>query len=290
MINKPGIYKISSEEYHGRGLCVQPTLSRSTIKDLLFRSPAHAYWNHPDLNPNFKKDDGESKFDIGTASHSMLIESPESIAIIEADDWRTKAAKEERENARKDGKTPLLKHQFDQALVMVRSAMAQIRACKELGITDLSDDGDSELSYIWTEDKTWLRVRPDWISKDRKILIDYKTTVASANPSDYVKIALSTGVDIQASLYPRGVKAIEGIEPKFILVVQEAYEPFLCSFISFTPQFLEMGKSKVDYGIFQWNKCMETNEWPGYPNRICWIEPPAWALTAWESIGERIGI
>lgn len=289
MINESGVYKLSQEEYHADP-CEIPSLSRGVIKDLLFKSPAHAKFNHPKLNSDFKADDGGGKFDVGTASHALLLESADSIAIIEADDWRTKAAKEEREVARKAGQTPLLRHQFDEASKRVEVAKLQISNCLELGIFDLKDSGTAELSYIWKEDKAWLRARPDWVSNDKKLIIDYKTTEASANPEDFVRIAISTGLDIQAFLYSRGVRTIEGTDPKFIIVVQEAYEPFLCSFISFSPQFMDMGKQKVDYGIFQWNKCMGSGEWPGYPSRICWIEPPAWALSAWESIGEKIGI
>ncbi len=289
MIDQPGVYQLSHEEYHSDPV-IEPSLSRSAIKDLLYKSPAHCKHNHPHLNPNFKSDDGNGKFDMGTASHSLLLESPDSIFVVETEDWRTKVAKEAREEARKNGQTPLLRHQFDKSQVMVDAAKWHIWDCKELGICDLVKDGKAELSYIWKEDKTWLRARPDWISNDKKLIVDYKTTEASANPEDYVRIALSTGLDIQQALYTRGVKAIEGTDPKFIIVVQEAYEPFLCSFISFSPQFLDMGKSKCDYGIFLWNQCMQKNEWPGYPNRVCWIEPPAWALSSWESIGEKIGI
>lgn len=133
MVNSPGVYKITSEEYHA-DLCPIPSLSRSTIKDLLFRSPAHAWFNHPRLNPDYKEQT-EEKFDKGTAAHSLLLEGSDNIEVIDADDWRSKAAKDLREVARKEGKTPLLTHQYKESKTMVDSAMDQIRGCKELGIT-----------------------------------------------------------------------------------------------------------------------------------------------------------
>ena len=289
MINQAGIYKISNEEYHGKGLCPKPALSRSTIHDLLFKSPAHARYNNIDLNPAYKKDNDRS-FDLGKAAHEILLEGSENIQVIEAQDWRKKDTQEVREIALKEGKTPLLTKQYQRAVDMVSVAEKAIRDCKELGIANLRNDGESELSFVWQEDKTWFRVRPDWISKDRKLIVDYKSTDASANPSDWARMAVNMGYDIQNALYVRGVNVLEKTAPKFVFLVQETYEPYLCSFIALPPEFLEMGKQKVDYGIFLWRQCMDRDEWPGYPSKVCWINPPTWALSSWEAHAAEIGI
>lgn len=284
-----GIYKISNELYH-TDPCIEPSLSRSIIYELLFHSPAHAWWKHPRLNPEYKEDNDE-KFDIGSAAHSLLLEGFNSVAIIQADDWRKKETKEQRDIARSVGKIPLLEKQWNNVEAMVLSAVGQIiNNCKELGIKDLLTEGDSELTYIWQDGKAFLRSRPDWVSKDRKLIIDYKTTGNSANPSEFSRQIISMGLDIQAALYIRGIKSLEGIEPKFIFVVQETSEPYLCSFIGLPPEFLEMGKSKVDYGIKIWEKCLLENNWTGYPNRIAYIDPPSWALAQWELIAQEISL
>src|SRR3990172_8160 len=278
-IGNPGIYKLTSEEYHS-DCCVEPVLSRSVISDLLYRSPAHAWFNHPHLNPNFKPEEGEEKFDIGDAAHSLFLEGLDQIVVIEADDWRTKKAKDERDEARKHGLTPLLKHQYEAVLDMVRVSERQIQECKELGIKDLRSEGDSELSYFWKEDETWLKIRPDWLPRDRKIILDYKTTSVSANPDDLVRTIVANGYDIQAALYTRGVKAVDGTDPKFIFMFQETHEPYLCSFVGLPPEFMEMGRSKIEYGMFLWKECLSSGIWPGYPNKVCWVDAPAWALAA----------
>ncbi len=288
-ITSPGVYRMSLEEYHADP-CEKVSLSRSTIIDLLSRSPGHAYFNHPRLNPNFQKDEGEKKFDVGQVAHSILLEGLDNAAVIEAEDWRTKAAKEARDKARNEGKVPLLLHQFDEVKVMVESAHKQILACKELGISDLQRDGDSEDSYFWQEEDTWLRVRPDWVSKDHKLIIDYKTTGISVNPSEIGRHIINMAYDVQDSLYSRGVKAVHGVDPKFIFIFQETEEPYFCSFIGLPPEFLEMGKQKVEYGIFLWRECMERNEWPAYPNQVCWVDLPVWASLAWEKRATEISI
>ncbi len=288
MIEKPGVYKISSEEYHADPT-PDPSLSRSVIKDL-FDCSAKAWFNHPRLNPNFKADDGDGKFDVGTAAHQLLLEGLDSIEIIDAEDWRKKETKERRELARKNGMVPLLKHQFEEAEKMVAVAEEQIHACKELGITALEIEGDSELSYFWQEEGLWCKVRPDWINEKRDLIIDYKTTKQSANPADISRHIISMGYDIQAAFYLRGVKAIEQTSPKFVFVFQEVEEPFLCSFVGLDPAFLAMANQKIDYGIFLWGNCLSKNEWPAYPSKIAWVEPPAWAFTRWDAQATEIGL
>lgn len=288
MIDKPGVYKLSSEEYHADP-CPVASLSRSTIKDLLFRSPAHAAYNHPRLNLDYKEEVAD-KFDKGTAAHSLLLEGSDNIEVIEADDWRTKEAKSLRDVARKAGKTPLLKHQYEETKVMVIEAMRQIRGCPELGISSLDEDGEAELSYVWQEEKNWLRVRPDWISSDKKLILDLKFTGVDANPSQLSRQVITMGYSIQAALYSRGVKALEGIVPHFVFIFVETAEPYLCSFVGLTPSFMEMGIQQVEFGKHIWEECMNTGKWIGYPNKVCWLEPPPWALASWDGRSSKIGL
>ena len=68
-----GRHIISFEEYLADP-CPIPSLSRSTIKDLVSKTPRHAFWNHPKLNKEFKPEESEKKFDIGTAAHSVFLQ------------------------------------------------------------------------------------------------------------------------------------------------------------------------------------------------------------------------
>jgi hypothetical protein len=288
-INVPGVYYISSEDYH-RDPVIKPSLSRGTIKQLLYDSPAHVWWNNSRLNPDFVQDDAEPKFDIGQAAHSLFLEGIDKICIIDEKDWKKKSAQEERDLARMKGFIPLLPHQSEKVLAMVKAADRQLAEWEEHPIKDLRSKGNSELTYVWQEGNNWLRVRPDWISKNRKLILDYKTTSASANPMEWARQVVNLGYDIQYHMYKRGVKAVEGAMPSFRFMVQETYEPYLCSFIGLPPQFVEMGKEKTDYGIFMWEKCLVTGHWPGYPKQTCYLDPPAYALASWEARAATIGV
>lgn len=284
----PGVHRITSEEYHDDP-CIIPSVSRGTIKTLINQTPQHVWHNHPRLNPKFRPDEDEGKFDVGTFAHALFLEGEDAAAVFDYKDWKKAEAQQDRKDTRERGKIPFLRHQYTQVCDMVEAAHEQITEFEELQILDLHHEGDSELTYIWQEGETLCRVRPDWIRKDRKLALDYKTTKATANPMEYHRIILNMAYDIQDSFYRRGIKAIEGKALRFFFLVQETEPPFLASLIGIDPMFQEMGRQKVEYGLFLWNKCMKTGEWPGYPSRACYIEPPQYALTAWEQLSAAIG-
>jgi len=286
---RPGIHKISEDIYH-RDPCETASVSRGTIADLINCTPAHARFYHPKLNPDYSQAE-KSAFDIGTVAHALFLEGLDKCEVIDFPDWRTNNAKIVRDEARNAGKVPLLKHQYNDVRLMVESAQRQLRE-SDLGIKDLQMEGDSELTYIWQEDKTLCRCRPDWISHkkigDRKLIIDLKTTSASADPNAFK--ASDHSKDIQYSFYRRGVKAIEGEKsPRFIFMTVETFPPYLCSFVSLDPQTVEIAKQKVEAGLWMWRQCMESGEWPGYPQRVCYAESRAYEVAAWEMKYQMLG-
>ena len=275
---KPGCHHIPENEYHADP-CPVPSLSRSTIKDIL-DCPLKAWMNHPRLNPRYQPKQ-RAIFDIGHIAHSLFLEGIDKAVSINAEDWRKNATKGEADEARKAGKIPLLKAQYEGVRIMAEEANRQL-AASELGIQSIHEEGDSELSYIWKERDVWMRVRPDWIRKDRKLILDYKTTSSSARPEEYARIITSTALEIQDSFYRRGVYNIERVLPDFVFMVQEVSSPYLCTFIKLDTLFKEMGEQKVTKGIRLWSSCLKSDIWPGYSKKICSVEPKPWALASWE--------
>jgi PDDEXK-like domain of unknown function (DUF3799) len=290
VIEKPGIYDIPEAEYHADP-CPVPSLSSSLCKTLLYRSPMHAWMEHPRLNPNFVPTE-RAEFDLGTAAHAMFLEGKNTIEVIDPknypgkkggipDGWTNDAIREARDKARAAGKIPMLPHQYANVVEMVGAAKIAWAANEDLsGIPFL--DGKVEQSLIWREGPTWLRARPDWLSNDRKLIVDYKTTGASASPEDWVRTMLGCGYDIQAPFYLRGNRATGGADgAKFVFLVQECEPPYACSWIGMPPAFIALGEAKVERAVNTWRACVAADGWPGYPSRICWVEPPSWAETKW---------
>ena len=121
LIDQPGFYPgLSHDAYHADPVAV-PSLSSSVGKLLIDQTPRHAFMAHPRLNAQHEPDN-DKKFDLGSAVHAMMTRDDRAFAIIPADDYKTKAAREAREVAAATGQIPLLARQHDQARAIARAA------------------------------------------------------------------------------------------------------------------------------------------------------------------------
>lgn len=285
---RPGIYKITNDNYHNH-FCDEPTLSTGVIKKLL-DNPKRAWHDNRLLNPQYVKPVHERKFDLGSAVHDYVLEGGDAIEVITGFfDWKKSAARDLADLAWQAGKIPLLEKQFEQVQEISASVVAAIRDCSELGITDLKTDGEAELTYLWEEDGVWLKCRPDYLHNDKRVILDLKNLGHSADPEKFGNHAVDMGYDAQDSVYRRGVRTMHGHEcgyngPEFVFILCEIKPPYLACTWSFSAQGRALGDDKVDMAIKLWKKCLRDNHFPGYPtDRICWGEVKPWNIAAWES-------
>lgn len=282
MTQPPGFLTLTADDYHADllGDDGPPSLSASIASILVNASPAHARAQHPRLNPDYARDE-QKKFDLGRAAHQVLLEGNASVAIVEEANWTTKAAKEARGWARENGLTPLLREQWEGVEAMVAAAREQLAGF------DLSPvpftDGRPEQTIVWSEPNgVTCKARIDWLHDDLSAIDDLKTTSRSANPASWTRKTLyNIGADVQAAFYLRGMERLTGKRPDWRFVVVETFAPFALSVISLGPDVLELANAKVDYAVETWARCLESGEWPAYPQRVCWAEAPAWELSRW---------
>jgi hypothetical protein len=274
-----GIYDFDAATYHADP-CPRPSLSNSIAHILIEQSPAHAYLAHPRLNPAHTRE-SDSRFDLGSAAHSMLLEPhKDPIVIVDADDWRTKAAKEQRADAQAQGKYAVLARQYADIQSMVTAARVYLETTELAGILD---SGDAERTLIWNEGETWCRARPDMMSADRRVILDYKST-ASAAPDFIARQIGRMGYDLQSEFYLRGHHAITGREDSaFVFLFQEITRPYACSLVSLSNAYREVGQLKAKRTLDIWEKCMRTKHWPGYDSRVLYLEPKPWNLVDLET-------
>ena len=270
----PGIHNFTAEQYHADP-APTASLSSSIAHILLEQSPLHAYLAHPRLNPLYQREE-DSRFDLGSAAHLMLLERREDkIVRVQADDWRTKAAREARDAAQANGQFAVLKRQYADIVAMCTAAQDYLLTT-ELGY--LLATGDPERTLLWQENDLWYRARPDLMSKDRRIVLDYKST-ASAAPEFIARQIGRMGYDLQSEYYLRGLQAVTGREDTvFVFLFQEITPPYACSLISLSNAYREVGRLKVARAITLWGRCITTNTWPGYTSRILYAEPKPWDL------------
>lgn len=270
----PGIYEIDEVAYHSDP-CEVASLSASIAKVMLNQSPRHAWIAHPKLNPNYQPEES-SRFDLGSIAHQLFLEGSDAkICVVEADDWRTKVAKEQRDQARESGLLPILKKQEYHVRKMADAAHAFLAGSE---LKDVMSDGKAEQSLAWQENNgIWCRSRLDWLTNDRNIILDLKTT-DNAEPDTWGRRMVNMDYHLQAAFYMRGVQFLTGASPTFVFLVQELEAPYACSLVGLSNSMIEIAHARVDRAIDQWKFCLERNEWPGYPNQICYIEPSSYVL------------
>lgn len=262
--------------------CPSPSLTQSLAKILIERSPLHAWYAHPRLNPNYQHDD-DTKFDIGNIAHTLMIGRGKEIVVLDFDDWRTNAAKEAREAAAAEGKLAVLGEKFMVAQAMVRAAHEglELAGC---GDAFKPENGNGEIVAAWQEGSLWFRTMIDWASVQSPVFYDLKTTGMSAAPHGIDRLMATAGWDVQAAFQERGLDAIDlerAGRRKFRFVAQEDEPPYALTVCELPESTMTMGRKKVDHAIKIWRECMEANRFPGYPPEIVFPQYPGWAETQW---------
>lgn len=269
-ITAPGIYAMPLTDYVADP-CPTPSLNASAAHALLTSTPKHAWLGHPRLG--HAERDGSSRADLGTVAHGLLLENDESrVVVIQADDWRTKAAKELRDEAWAAGKVPILEKDMATVRRMVEAADHVLMG------SALCEDwmgAIPEQTLLCEHGGVWLRSRPDKLSRDGRVYFDYKTS-ASAHPAAFAKAAINQGYDLQAAIGRRAVHALHGVTPTVIFVVQEIEPPFFVSLVSLSNQFLEIADMRLSWAIDKWRHCLTHNHWPGYPDQLVSVDPPGY--------------
>jgi hypothetical protein len=275
-----GIFTMPAAAYHADP-APEPSLSNSVLRVLLTQTPRHAWMTHPRLNPFFEPGAGNGTFDIGSTAHALLLEGMSVAVIVDADDWRTKAAQQARDDARAAGKVPLLLKQHQAVTAMVDAAQAYVGESPLL--RGVFERAKPEQVLVWREANVWCRARLDLLTDDRTLVLDYKTTTAP-NPDTFIRSMVGYGYDTQSVFYPRGLAALGHRGARFVFLVQEAVPPFACYEVEPAESMRELANRKIDRGLRRWRECLTTNKWPAYPHGIHQAEAPVWALKEEESI------
>lgn len=269
-IDAPGVYDgIDAADYHG-DLCVGPSLSSSGAKLLLDKTPLH-FWHQSYMNPSRK---GTHIGEVGTGAHLMLLEPKEfrrRVQIIDADNYRTNAAKEQRDAARAVGLTPLLAKEAEK--------IAEMRAAIEHSSNKLHFVGGiAERTFVSTSGGLWWKARPDYLIDDGKrlVVVDYKTTT-NANPRDFARIAASMGYYQQEAWYRSVIFASTGRRvDDFVFVAQEDTPPYAACVVRWRDTDVEWGSLMNVKACAIFAQCVATGAWPGYGSDVIEIGLPVY--------------
>lgn len=284
-IIEPGIYYDMPAEIYHTDPCPTPSLSNSLIRDLLDKSPKHAAWKHPKLNSNAGIIPNRS-MNRGTLLHNMILGCGNEIEVIHADNFLTKVAKEQRDQAYAENKTPVLIKDYD-----------EIKKCSEIAVEKIANHracegffykGHSEAVIAWQEENNiWCRGMIDRLPSDPQYpLFDLKGTDNSASPQQWEKRLLDV-YRTQAAFYSQGLFIIEKKRrPPMLFIVIEMFEPFEISIFAMSEALEELAQNEVQRAIDIWGNSLKNNEWQGYSDHIVEVMPKPWMIN--QSIDQEL--
>lgn len=273
VITKPGVYDIPSDVYHTDPVA-GGSLSVSWAKKLLTPScPAKFRYERDHGQPE------KREFDLGHAAHREVLGVGEDLVIIDADSYRTKAAQQERDDAYRAGKTPLLLKEYESTVRPMADKLRQHPLASAL----LSPErGKPEQSLFWRDQRTGVicRGRLDHLPHrvdGRMIAADYKTA-ASSNPDDFDRVIHDRKYHMQADWYLNGLRALglAGDDAVFVFIVQEKTPPFVVTVIQPDHTAMAIGRILNRQALGTYQQCITTGIWPGYTNDVAIVGVPAW--------------
>jgi hypothetical protein len=282
MITKAGVYTVTAAEYH-QDPVETPSLSASIATILIQQSPLHAKYAHPRLTANPTREEA-AHLDIGSICHGLILEGENIAVVIDAENYRKKAAQEARDAARLAGKSPILAKEMFEVKAMMENCLTQLAKHSNPYVRDAFVKGKGEQTIIWKEPNgVWCRSRLDWMHTTYPIIYDYKTSGRSAHPQNISRLAAASGWCLQEAFYRRGYKALCGddSEPDFFFVCQENYRPYALTVFEVSPQDRTLAEAQVEYAIQTWGDCLKNDTWPSYSEKVERITSPAYVEMQW---------
>ena len=255
-VTQPGVIDgMPDDIYHA-----DPALSYSGAKLLLPPSCPAKY--------KYQRDHGrksKAAWDLGHAVHKLVLGVGPEITVIEADDWRTNAAKAQRAEAYAAGAVPLLRKDYEPLAGMVASVRAHPLASSLLD----PGNGTPEVSLFHTDERTGvnLRSRLDFLphSRDGRMILPDLKSAASAEPVAFARSAAAYSYHVQSVFYQDMVTGLGLAEAvAFVFVVVETEPPHLVSVRQLDDEAERIGRALKQQAIDIFAECTATDTWPGY--------------------------
>jgi hypothetical protein len=272
-VTEPGIYPgIPEAAYHADPVPGR-SLSSTGAKKLLPPS-CPALFQHDRIHGQAPRDE----FDFGHAVHSLVLGEGPQFEVLDFPDWRSKTAREARDEARASGLVPILTGDWTTA-----EAMAQ-RVAEHPIIGGLFQGGTPEVSLFWQDAATeqWCRGRVDYLKQlpGLTLSVDYKTT-KDASPEAIRRAIHEYGYNLQAAWYMAGLGTLRpDDDQRFVFVFQQKTAPYLITVRELDQQALDIGRAKAERALRIYAECTAADRWPDWTGPIAdipFINLPTWA-------------
>ena len=273
-----------------------PRLSPSIAHKLTTESPLSAWAAHRLLG-NFGEASTDAQLE-GRLHHAAILMDHAGIDVVDADSFRTKAAREAKAEILAAGNTPVLIEKWDN----IQLSAAAIRG--QLERYEIVLDGKSEQRFEWDEEtESGASVNCsgyiDHYLGNR--IIDLKTSkTATTTHQATQKIATGSALlqdaayrsALIAGEYLGRIASSEVIEVVFAFV--QTVEPFAVTPVTLAGDFRELSHLRWRRAIETWHQCLSNGLgrefWPGPVDAITAVSPPGWMVSQeieWEAMRDE---
>ncbi len=274
-ITKPGLYpNLPESDYRAH----HDWLSVSSAKKLL----------PPSCPAKFKAtlgvEEHRPQFDLGKAFHAKVLGDGAAVDTWDGDSWRSKDARDFRDECYARGVVPLLA-----AEAAVVEAMAAAVHAHDVA-SRLFTGGAAEVSAFWIDPDTGVqcKARFDYLPEKqpgRRLIVPDLKSAVSADPEEFARAAARYGYLLQQVHYSNALRVL-GIDedPAFLFAVVEKEAPHLVNVGQFARKDdVTLSTAALDKALRLYAECVATDTWPGWPG-VTDMTLPTWALYQLEEL------
>jgi hypothetical protein len=228
----------------------------------------------------------------GSLIHAFLLGGGK-LEIIDADSFRTKDARAQRDAARVEGKIPIVKSKADEYASIAQDLNERIRTVCGIDLGEY----ETEVRMEWLEPTfggpgVLCHGVIDAIPPSITTPIDLKVLVTGRATREVCARALlhSHGI-LQAEAYKRALEQARPelmgrVEVKFLFVEMTA--PFDCRFSHLSGELQTIAAVRWARAVDLWGKCLQTDHWPGFADEgLTRLDAPGWLLAQEMAIEEE---
>lgn len=143
--------------------------------------------------------------------------------------------------------------------------------------TLLGGEGECELSVVWDNAGILAKARADRMSWKLKggTVVDLKST-GDASLAEFERSIFKFGYHRQAAWYLQGFQAHKIEVAHFCIIAVEKEPPYEVGVYRITDEAINAGWQQIEPVLDVYRRCLESNEFPGYEDKVVDIGLPAY--------------
>lgn len=244
-----------------------PGMSNSTSKH--FDQSAKHAWNAM-MFPQERTD----AMLLGNLTDHLLFGTEFAYAVSPFDEFRSKEAKQWKEDQQSSGKEVFKSPTVDAVRTMAHRIKTHPAAAEIL------KTGRAQVGMDWEFEhdgqKMTVKGLADWVSDEVMCLADLKTTT-DASEAEFKKHIVNMGYDAQAALYHDLWQWNTGESIAWAWIVCESEPPHETAVYIADEEILDRGRKVYRARLSKYAEVLKTGVWAGYPEAATVIDLPAWA-------------